>query len=1299
MTTEQLITRFDHQEMDMNHANRFRLNIWTAASILLTLAMLPSAASAASTDISNVPLATGSSSAALPNLMFILDDSGSMASDHLPDEIRDGGTCKQRTDWDGDTSTGCLYGDPPIYSGQHNGVYYNPAIRYVPPVNYDGTSMPSMTDPDKVLVDGFDDSSDDIKIETEYPEIVYCKLTSNSEENSANYPSNCRRNGYSTTATLSTTTTVDFYYPVNTTSDHGSNGTGVDTYPDATFKYAKEKSGAPHYYTIVPKEHCSDANLTTCTLSATPTGAFTYPAPVRWCKTATSATNSANATAAVTGGGGSPPYHCQAKYDSDHKYPRYGLFKRVNIVSSVTSYPKSAARSDCSGSTCSYSEELTNFSNWYTYYRTRMQMMKSAAGRAFYPLDDRYRVGFITINPGSSSVSSDKYLKIDKFEGSHKESWYEKFYAQSPGGLTPLRQALSRVGRHYAGKTNGINAGMTDDPIQYSCQKNFALLTTDGYWNSSAGQDLTGGSIGNQDNTDSTTDPKWSSRSNGTYDGGISSATNTLADVALYYYKTDLRPSGSTGALGTDVSENNVRTTTKDFNAAQHMTTFTLGIIDGKMTYRSDYESDTSSTNDFYRIKTGDNGCLFSSTTKCNWPSPTSGGMTAIDDLWHAAVNGRGLYYSARDPETLVGGLADALLNLEAEVGAASASATSSPNITPTDNAIFSSTYTTVEWSGEVVAQTIDTATGEVVPTIEWSAQAKLDSMVAGSSDSRTIYYPNDSGTLTSFTFSSMSTAEKAFFKDKCSPAALSQCPTLSTANLAIANDGANMVNFLRGQTQHEGGAFRNREHALGDTVNAKPVFVRQPMWGFADEVSPTYAEFQIDNEDRQGVLYIAANDGMLHAFNGDSGAEMWAYVPRMLLPDLYKLAEDNYASMHRYYLDGSPEVMDVYDGSDWRTILVGGLNSGGRGYYAVDITNPSNPVALWEFCSNAVLCSNNDADLGMSYGNPVITKRASDGAWVVLVTSGYNNVSPGDGKGYLYVLDALTGDVLEKVGTGEGSTTAPSGLGKIAGWADSFGIDNTTKYVYGGDLAGNVYRFDLTTSTSSVQRLATLVDDDGRPQSVTTKPELSLVEGHRMIHVGTGRYLGVSDLTDPAEWSPPSTDAYQQTLYTFKDKGTDFGDLRDDLVEQTIEIVDEDTRTVSTESVDLAVTEGWYVDFNPENDSPGERINIDPQLILGTLVVVTNVPNDNACTVGGESWIYFFDYKSGQYVSTSPNQAVAQKLGNAITVGVVVFQLPSETKKGIATDAKGNKQSVDIPIGSGSINARRTSWRELIKE
>lgn len=150
--------------------------------------------------------------------------------------------------------------------------------------------------------------------------------------------------------------------------------------------------------------------------------------------------------------------------------------------------------------------EEKNFANWFSYYRTRMNVMKSAAGRAFSGLNDSYRVGFLTICPntswncsgewGTRSVSSSKYLKIDTFNATHKSDWYDKFYSQSPGGFTPLREALSRAGRHFAGKTDGLNTSMNDDPIQYSCQQNYAILTTDGYWNYGNGRILNGTSTG-----------------------------------------------------------------------------------------------------------------------------------------------------------------------------------------------------------------------------------------------------------------------------------------------------------------------------------------------------------------------------------------------------------------------------------------------------------------------------------------------------------------------------------------------------------------------------------------------------------------------------------------------------------------------------------------------------------------------------------------------------------------------------------------------------------------------------------
>src|SRR5262249_31871562 len=157
-------------------------------------------------------------------------------------------------------------------------------------------------------------------------------------------------------------------------------------------------------------------------------------------------------------------------------------------------------------------------------------------------------------------------------------------------------------------------------------------------------------------------------------------------------------------------------------------------------------------------------------------------------------------------------------------------------------------------------------------------------------------------------------------------------------------------------------------------------------------------------------------------------------------------------------------------------------------------------PQALWEICNDSTLCAISDADMGYSYGTPIIAKRAYDGRWVALLTSGYNNVSPGSGLGYLYVVDLATGSVLEKVGTGAGSSTTPSGLAKLAAWADNFQLDPTAKYLYGGDLRGNVWRFNLTGASTTVQQLGTLTDAANRPQSVTTRPELGDINGTRVV-------------------------------------------------------------------------------------------------------------------------------------------------------------------------------------------------------
>ena len=1510
-------------------------SLFAALAVATALGAPFAPAGAATTDISQVPLGTASSTAVLPNLMFILDDSGSMGWHFMPDNLRNSDTCKNyRYTSSGSTTTECLLPDntnlvspavdtvrhspsspdpaarwlvgPPVLATEFNTMYYNPQITYRPGKDGAGADLPSYGSPwTSVPNNAYAATPTNFDVTTEYPEAVFCTASNSTPtDNTA-----CRRNGY---ATDGTTLLTSFRYSNASAPADGTFGWPVSVANSSDFRYVRMRFGAPYYYTILPREHCSDINLTLCTQSDTPTGSSTIPAPVRYCQTS----NLANQDAAVSGNTGSTP-SCQSKIDGSHRFVRYGTFVRTDIESAVTTYGGRPNRTDCAARPdCTYAEEMTNFANWYAYYHTRMQTMKSTAGRVFATMDDRYRIGFVTINASSSA----KYLKIDKFDVTHKLDWYAKFYAQAPSGSTPLRQALSRVGRHYGGMTDGINSFMPDEPLQYSCQQNFALLTTDGYWNSSSGVKLNGTTtMDNQDGmietfvnrptgtldgagstvtdtastqtleqvvcasnttanfsgspdtncgcavnlkrvkqrtldditTTTTVDGVAGSPSTSTvstfqditacdalqettvtrvtiaeqvvctrnntanfpgtpdtncgcptgsptqrrikqrsrdwdetvvsYDGvpatptytnpgtatfqditacttgsltagpttvtpigtpvvnttgstitsadftinpnptvqpgaTSSSATpggfaNTLADVAMYYYKTDLR---TTGAIG--ITKNNVPTSPKDQAAHQHMVTFTLGLgLDGLMNYRADYETATSG--DFNQIRTGATGCSFSpggTASLCNWPQPVSDSPTALDDLWHAAVNGRGTYFSAKDPNSLQSGLTSALSAIKTTVGAAASSATSTPNVTPTDNFIYSSTYRTVKWDGEVVAEKIDVVTGALIPGIAWSVVPPLDARSLPASDDRTIYTFDSTEPTTKlkpFLYASLTSTEQAFFDDHCltDPTVWPQCGAMSPADLTVANSGTNLVNFLRGQKQHETNYYRVREHTLGDTVNAKPAFLGKPNLLYGDAVVPDYNSFKSGPAaSRTPVLFIASNDAMLHAFHGGEaaaggGTELWAYVPRMLQPELFKLAANNYDVNHRFYVDGSPVTMDVFIGGAWKTILVGGLNAGGRGYYALDVTDTSNPKALWEVCadpSGKLECTAKDDNIGYSYGQPIITKRPTDGKWVVIVSSGYNNVLPGDGNGYLFVLDAETGAILDKVDTGVGDTVTPSGLAKISGFATNFLVNNTTTIIYGGDLLGNVWRFDMSTSGPTKQLIGQTLDSAGKPQSITTRPEITRFDaGFNVIYVGTGRFLGASDLQDPATLVPPANLAYQQTIYGFKDTGTDLGSLREPaakLVQQVMSVIDANSRTISNNAVDWSTQNGWWVDLNPANDSPGERVNIDMQLVRGVLLIAANEPNNEACSTGGNSFFYQFDYRSGSYLASAPGQVVGIKLGAALAAGFVVYRLPSGQLKYTGIDITGAKTTGGVLPGSSGALGRRATWREL---
>jgi type IV pilus assembly protein PilY1 len=991
-----------------------------------------------------------------------------------------------------------------------------------------------------------------------------------------------------------------------------------------------------------------------------------------------------------------------------------GRFERVDIVSSAAPFSRPAARTDCAdissskrAGVCTYDEEMTNFANWWTYYHSRMQSMKSSASLAFGGIGNNRRVGYLSIN---NSTSRD-YLNLNTFEDvtatgyAQKTNWFAKLVAARPANSTPLRSALTTAGKLFAGKLNNatLNGSTVVDPVQYSCQRNFTILSTDGFWNETAiPTKLDGAEIGNQDGA----------LKRPGYDG--TATANTLADVAAYYANTDLR-TGTTGSgaclsgsgTGADVCGNSTDLTLKP-DEVQNMTTFTLGLgASGYMQFLPSYLTDVSG--DFYSIKEGVTPnatagvCSWQASGSCNWPKPVSNTLTTIDDLWHAAVNGGGTYFSASNPTSLYTGLARAIKALDGKTGAAAAASVSNPNVATGDNKLFLSNFISAQWSGEVRSLNIDIETGAVdTDAPNWTASSLLD---ANTSRRIFMFSGSDTSKLKPFAWASMSTAEKANFdlaNLTVNGRALSQFCSfgpycLSLVDQAVAA-GEPLVNFLRGERGNEGDLsepnkyFRQRKHVLGDVINSEAAYVSRSLTKYVDS---SYGDFKTATANRAGMVYVAANDGMLHAFNAETGVEAWAFVPTAVLPNLYKLADKQYATQHQYFVDGSPISRDAFINGEWRTILVGGLAGGGRSYYALDVTDPANPKALWEFT---------DTNLGLTFGKPEIGKLR-DGTWVVMFGSGYNNVSPGDGIGRLYIVNAATGALIRTISTGVGTTTTPSGLAHITAWVNDSQTDNTKQRVYAGDNLGNLWRFDindmLAPSGYEAQRIATLRSKTGVPQPVTSRPELGLVGEHAMVFVGTGRYLGQTDLTDSSS----------QSIYGIKDRltATDIGDPRsagNKFIEQTLvagtcpagSSACRSNQVVRTnadpKSVNLATDGGWFVDL-PQSR---ERVNTDPQLVLGTLIVTSNVVEPgNLCSADGTSWANYFDYRTGAPVDAMGVTSVS--LGNGTATRLTVSRLVNGKLIGKGPLSNGSLAGGDIPQGQDPSKTRRVSWRDLLQQ
>lgn len=1454
----------------------------------LAICTMHGIAFSAVTDLANGPLANGNagSTAIKPNVAFIVDDSGSMDEENMPDD-------------DSTNRSNRCFG----WKG-YNTVFYDPTYIYRPPFKLDGTPYSSGPYADDVtrypdasfteaLKDGYfahngytygGNNGSNTKVNLASlsnltPNSVSCTETSNRAPVPASarivFPDLDKSEYYATSLKVDGVELLDASAIPNTNGTTSENTLGqaiadsINRMTNIT-GYSADYSDRRARLTITAP--ASKGNLT-----STPVLVWKKVNDKDSSKTFTVNAFSGYEAGSTTIGEcpSSPSRYYYSKHKTNPKSTSCEASSNYDIVTDKDRIEAPGIPVLGESGTGRTAEEIaaaqTNYANWYSYYRKRAYLMKAAAGEAFKDLDEsKYRIGLFYINStnsGAGSTNSD--LKIDDFIGSNTDAqrfkWFKSLYGARKDGWTPLRGALSRAGMMFAGKISGF------DPVQYSCQQNFAILSTDGYWNNNSESSSYGAyrlkldgensftAVGNQDGTggsytativfDDFNGTKYyastlkvdgrellaagrvpdeatsntnsfgaalvssiASKGSGytaTYDNisktliitapsnagdlsavspaltmvkdgtgtnrdvSISSfskgtrlpyldkndASNTLADIAYYYYQTDLRTpnlGNCSNTIGdttyTELCENNVLGSGRDVNSQQHMTTFTVGLgVSGTIKYENDYENapDISGVTQYFDVKNG----------TAKWPNPGSSDPNKIDDLWHAAVNGRGTYYSASNAQTLKDGLLSALSGVQTRTGSSSAAATSNLEPVNGDNYVYVALYRTAKWDGDLKAFEIDPATGALSGAELWSAKEILDTRVSSaaaqspSNDVRSIKFLDDTVTpavLKEFNSANLPGTELAYFENICGRAqTIDQCGTdgndLTATQKATANSADTLINYLRGRPTYEDEAsnattanriFRGREHVLGDIVNAVPVYVKKPPFGFADS---TYTAFKAAEDDREGTVYVAANDGMLHAFNAENGdenlgEERWAYIPKMVMPNMWKLADRNYENDHRYYVDGSPTVADVCieklgttsetkhickAADKWKTILVGGLNKGGCGYYAMDVTDPDNPVGMWEFTNADLVSAGYGGNLGYSYGNPIVAKN-KDGRWVVIVSSGYNNYpggcgTTGDGNGHLYVLDAYTGQILQDIPTytsgttPAGTTGAPSNLGKLNAWIEN--ADHpVAERIYGGDMLGNVWRFDFDNNTApsgaEAVLLAQLKDGTGNSQPITTKPELAVVNSNLpVILVGTGRYLHNSD-TDPAALEQ------RQSIYALKDKleATGISDVRSgNMKERTLTqttgnangtLAGRTIRTITGESISWGSHDGWYFDLDPNGKSPGERVNVDMSLQFNLLTVPANVPETNACSIGGYGLLYFIDINTGLNLSTAAEGMAGIRLSsNALIAGIKTVKLTSGKTVTIVTDTAGNVDSEDNPSppGGGGGGARRTTWRELI--
>ncbi len=843
-------------------------------------------------------------------------------------------------------------------------------------------------------------------------------------------------------------------------------------------------------------------------------------------------------------------------------------YQRVSIKDHK-SFDRPFTRTDCLISTtnpnvrsCTQEQEYQNFANWFQYHRTRMHVAIAAVGNAFATaLGPDIRVGYGRINQGEKRpvdgvgtivvergvrrfVNKDPNTTELHRGKTDRSDFFDWLNTRTADGGTPLMRAMHTVNNYFRradamgpwAAEPGQRGGKLNQPRNHlACRRSYHILMTDGQYTFAkpdSGQEglrqmdytLESDNANGQPIQDDRPAEKggpargsYQYRPQAPYKG---EARGALADYAMDGWKNDLR---------LDLN-NQVPSYEGNPSFWQNVTTYTLGFgVEGTLPYPDSLQ----------KIINGE----------LSWPARREPGEafskvepgkpTAIDDLWHAAVNGHGKYVNVRNSAGFMSEMAGILAEIASRTGTSAGVAVASRAL-QANNQKFVPSYKTKDWTGDLKAYAVDVHGRQ--GALQWSVLDRLPKPI-----DRTMYVG---------TGNASGPAASPFYWDSAEDKPAQRMTDRARRELIQGagkkdEDGSPLVLYLRGDRTESGKKFRTQlqNAVIGHIVNSQPAYIGTAIdrgyrylpaaFGSAKSGADSYRDYVAQKAARScsttiqsgaakvcgpAMVFVGSNEGFLHGFNANpdpvksGGREIFAFAPFASLSELGRSSRPEFQA--RFMMDGPLIERDAFWGNRWHNVVVGTTGAGPKAVFALDVTQTDfhglDKAVLWELSdANQTVKANADA-IGHVLQEPEVGVLA-DGRWVVVIGNGYESRSK---RAQLLVVELQTGQVIARLDTSVGSDSQPNGLGGVALVRDG---NQVITGAFAGDLRGNVWKFDLASTRPSDWKVSygkkpMFTTQDGR--AITAAPVLVTHPlGGVMVLVGTGKLFEVGDNEVPANY------------------------------------------------------------------------------------------------------------------------------------------------------------------------------------